>query len=270
MRVGTLGLCGLAAAGAWLIPVAGVAKAPPPVSPLESDAEVQAAAQAAMAYYPEKAMRDGVQGSAVLLCGRDAHLAYRDCRIAEEQPQGYDFGAAALRLAGQWRDNPRVNVAAVPGGRRVAFAFCLKPPGITPNPLLPQHIQTLPDWLRVPHPTHYVEVYPTRMREANAGGRVTLACVVKADTSVRGCTVVDETPPGEGFGAAALKLTQYFNFKPMTVDGVPVDDAKIRLPVLFGANPPPAPPSLPTEPPPRTAAEACDRNAADAAEGRRP
>ena len=56
------------------------------------------------------------------------------------------------------------------------------------------------------------------------------------DGQVRDCKVAEETPGAFGFGAAALKLSQYFRIRPETEDGQAVDGAQVRVPLTFGVR----------------------------------
>jgi hypothetical protein len=45
--------------------------------------------------------------------------------------------------------------------------------------------------------------------------------------------VESEQPLGESFGEAALAMAKEFSFRPKTVDGVPVDDGEVHIPLHF-------------------------------------
>lgn len=87
------------------------------------------------------------------------------------------------------------------------------PPRITRGPTVGE--------LRTLHPR---EAFRRRM-----GGRATLACRVRLDTTLSDCRLVDETPPGMGFGEAALAAARYFRFRPPTQNGAPIDGREVRV-----------------------------------------
>ena len=92
---------------------------------------------------------------------------------------------------------------------------------------------TYPDWLRKPDGTALMRYYPEAAQRKNLPGRAVFECQVVADGSLTGCKVIEESPPGEGFGDAALKLAALFRMRPMTRNGVPVDGGTIRVPIRF-------------------------------------
>ena len=57
--------------------------------------------------YPDRAQRLSVEGSATLACLVTASGTVRDCRVASEGPDGFGFGAAALKLTRYFRMSPQ-------------------------------------------------------------------------------------------------------------------------------------------------------------------
>ncbi len=75
--------------------------------------------------------------------------------------------------------------------------------------------------------------YPAHAARHNIEGEVLLACAVQADGTLRPCAVKSEEPPGEDFGAAALKMSAHFRMKPLMKDGQPVGGGQVSIPIHF-------------------------------------
>ena len=75
-----------------------------------------------------------------------------------------------------------------------------------------------------------------RARPPGARGRgvVAVRCRIRLDRALDQCSVVRETPPGQGFGEAARsQLMSLFGFLPATEDGTPVEDESVTLTIDF-------------------------------------
>lgn len=87
--------------------------------------------------------------------------------------------------------------------------------------------------LRGPTMDELRRLHPPAAFRQRIGGRATLSCRIRLDTRLEGCRVVDETPPGLGFGSAALAASVYFRFQPPTRDGAPLDGQEVPVTVLW-------------------------------------
>ncbi|WP_091740636.1 energy transducer TonB [Phenylobacterium immobile] len=105
-------------------------------------------------------------------------------------------------------------------------------PATLPIPRPPPVIAS-PDWLRRPTGAEIARYYPDRAARRDISGRAVIACRVTREGGLDGCTVDAEAPAGEGFGAAALKMSRHFKMRPMTSDGEPVAGGRIRIPIRF-------------------------------------
>lgn len=77
---------------------------------------------------------------------------------------------------------------------------------------------------------------PPEARRARRAGRSAVNCVIRADTRLEGCRVVDEQPGGFGFGDAAVRIAEtHFRFRPpTTASGRPVEGFRVTVTVNFG------------------------------------
>ena len=79
-------------------------------------------------------------------------------------------------------------------------------------------------------------VYPRAALNAGVSGRGLITCRIRLDTRLEGCRLVEESPPGRGFGAAALATAVNFRFRPPAIDGQPLAGAEITFGVDFDAG----------------------------------
>ncbi|WP_428149013.1 energy transducer TonB [Brevundimonas sp.] len=77
---------------------------------------------------------------------------------------------------------------------------------------------------------------PPEARRQRRAGRSAVNCIIRADTRLEGCRVVDESPAGFGFGDAGVRVAEtHFRFRPPTMaSGRPVDGFRVTVTVNFG------------------------------------
>jgi len=90
------------------------------------------------------------------------------------------------------------------------------------------------DWLKRPTSEDLMSVWPTEALRRSIGGKATISCTVTIQGILRACQVVAETPPGAGFGGAALTLSRQFLMRPARENGKPVETV-VSIPINFAA-----------------------------------
>ena len=189
-------------------------------------------------FYPAAARAAGVEGSAVLKCAHNEHMSVKGCVLVSETPAGQGFGAAALAMAAQATDNPKLNFSDEPArpAQEVEVRFTLHPPEIAPDITSMAHTIGQPAIITPPSAAQIQAAYPERALSDQVEGRAAMDCLVMADGKLAGCQIAGELPAGYGFGQATLDLAGDFVMKPRTVDGDPVAGAMVRVGVRFRSN----------------------------------
>ena len=97
-----------------------------------------------------------------------------------------------------------------------------------------------------PSSRQIADAAPAAAKRARVDGMVSLRCTIGLDSRLTNCRVVSETPPGMGFGEAAVRVaTARFRFSPPTAaNGRPVAGTEMPLGIRFnlgGRRPPSGP-----------------------------
>lgn len=89
------------------------------------------------------------------------------------------------------------------------------------------------DWLRRPTPEMLRAVWPkAAMGKARADGKALISCKVSVQGTLFDCKVESESPPGLGFGSAAIAMAPQLLMNPATRNGQPFVST-VRIPVDF-------------------------------------
>lgn len=217
-------------------------------------------------YYPKAAADEKLGGTVDLLCLIGLRGAPQDCKVIEETPADYGFGAGAKRGIA-----PRMEAAPLAGdgkpsqGRAVQIKIAFQGAAPTPTAAAPTAaptdaaaakaaaaIKELP-WAGGPTPEQLEKAFPPAAKAAGVSGRSTIACKVNAAGEMTDCKVVSEEPSAAGFGAAALSVAPFFKLKPKTDSGRSVEGATIRIPLVWTAPGKPVIKPSPTGAPPAPA-----------------
>src|SRR5476651_1961093 len=79
-----------------------------------------------------------------------------------------------------------------------------------------------PVWDRAPGQADWAKAYPAHAAQAGISGAVKMKCAATTAGLLSNCSVIQESPSGEGFGAAALALASGMALKPAGDNGQPV------------------------------------------------
>ncbi len=181
------------------------------------------------AAYPAKAKAANIGGTVVLTCAIARDLHPKDCEALKEKPGLYGFAPAARKLA----DKLKVSTPEMVGQNIfIPFTF-------DPAVLSGEAVVTKPAWVASPQLEDFQATFPKSENGVN-DVRVVLGCTVVADGALSGCSVTQETPPGQGYGQGALALATKFRMSPWSTDGAPTVGAKIKLPIHYVLKPVPA------------------------------
>ncbi|ANP44923.1 hypothetical protein ATE48_02775 [Candidatus Viadribacter manganicus] len=119
----------------------------------------------------------------------------------------------------QPRQPPRTDELQTESGPSIAPAVAPSEPVVITNPV----------WIE--RPRNPERFYPRQAFMRGVGGEVVLQCDVDTDGRMV-CVVVSETPEGQGFGDAALRIAAGHVMRPATQNGAPAR-GRYRMVVPF-------------------------------------
>jgi len=90
-----------------------------------------------------------------------------------------------------------------------------------------------PVWTQAPDRDAWARAYPSDAAKAGISGAVKVRCAATSDGGLQNCAVVEETPVGHGFGAAALSLTSGMQLRITGQNGELVVGRQVLVPVRF-------------------------------------
>ena len=127
-------------------------------------------------------------------------------------------------------DNPSRETTTV-----LEFDRPVEPPARDVPPAQPEppvRVIRNPSWISQPSGDQLMRAYPDRALERGLAGAATLNCMVEANGTVSGCSIISETPEGNGFGRAAQQLSRHFRINPRTVDGA-AEGSRVSINLRF-------------------------------------
>lgn len=149
------------------------------------------------------------------------------CQTAREEPRGRGLAKAARQLS----DKFRAALLQV-GDQKVSGMHVLVTVRFDPIDQPSAGLAHQLEWLAKPGEGDLA--FPAEARAAGISeGRGVVDCRFSAKGLLEDCRLVDETPTGLGFGAAAMALTSRFLANPWSSEGRPVEGKRVRLPIVF-------------------------------------
>ena len=186
-------------------------------------------AQDLLRVYPAGPRRGGQDGHVVLHCFF-ASDRVQGCRAIQAEPRRQGFEEAAVRLADRFRGaRPRIAASYQPENTRVVIPFTFAAASLhSETPVL-----GTPEIVNRPDLAAIRAAYPAAALSSGIEGAVAMTCRVGDGGALEACQVTSDTPPGQGFAAAALSLAPRFRATLWSADGLPTRGAEIDVSVSF-------------------------------------
>jgi TonB family protein len=186
------------------------------------------------AAYPVRARAAKVGGRATLSCEFNRQGRLTDCETITEAPKHEGFGDAARKLAKDFRAFPNLSDGRNVAGATVQLPFVFDPAMLAGGVPVVGKAQ----WAGLPTAEETSAAFGKLT--ATSTVRVRMACTVLQGGGVSDCRVEDETPAGQGVGAAALSLSPRFKLTTWTSEGLPTVGGTINIPLRYEPEKPQA------------------------------
>jgi TonB family protein len=192
-------------------------------------------AQQLAAAFPTRALKRARAGKAVIQCQVTIEGFLDRCKVVDESPADFDFGAAALQLAPQFKLSPKIRGGKPVAGGQVTIPITWDMSGVDANADNVTGGRALlldPPWAAVPSFEQVRAAWPA---EANglASGQAALRCSIAAEGALKSCDVISEVPSGKGFGKAAKALSRDFKINMQPEDAKLVRNLSVDVPFRF-------------------------------------
>jgi TonB family protein len=174
--------------------------------------------------YPAKG--GGIEGYAVAHCHVERNGGLGGCFIIKQMPENSGFAQAALKLAPNFRVDPKL----------VASFFRTKVwvdvPIRFPPPAAQDRTVTAPIWVAGVDASKPPHVFPPAAAEKGlTSGHGVARCTVGADGALIGCVADPDEPDSFGFSAAAAHLASRMRMSLWSADAAPVAGAVVHVPI---------------------------------------
>ncbi|CAN7486842.1 energy transducer TonB [Phenylobacterium sp. LjRoot164] len=195
-------------------------------------------AEELLSVFPRRAWINNVSGQAILVCRVSEQGALFGCAVDSETPEGQGFGLAALALTPQFLMQPAMTDGR-PVVSTVRIPINFKMPASSsarlPEQNEPTRLQALSNvsWVAAPSYSEVVAAYPQVARENRTEGRATLTCRFKREGRLTACQTTVEEPKGQGFAAAARRLSESFVGPSVLADGRKTEGIWTMIPFTF-------------------------------------
>lgn len=164
----------------------------------------------------------GATGFVVAHCRVHDDGRLSSCRVATEEPRKQGFGAAALKLASDFRVQPQI-MARAPKGEPVEVEVPIRftPPGAA-------RTVSAPSWLQGVDPQVAPKLFPPEAAAKGlTSGHGVARCIVGPDGGLTACAPEGDDP--EGFSQAVAKLAGGMRMNLWSADARPVEGGAVYV-----------------------------------------